>query len=793
MAGEGVHARIDEMLDELVGMISVPERAYRILEQRRRFRSLSPTQREHELPGLYLLLEQYLVEVERATVSSRTAMRDRLREGFPELLELPFFGLIFQDEERQEILLSQAYLQAVLAHAWRLLGAHGDNRLAAMRAWVEQLPDQCGFPDPMGICEHRPEGHRAWMSFLSQLSDALYSRLERALGARAASRLFESSYRERANRYRLLEAFPVVIRLLPDSLLDEEKFTILNRRQLGRILAEKVEALQNTNLELAEKNRELAAAQEELIASRESAVRTAAYTEVKLEAVLDTVAEGILTIDAQGCIVFVNRKVGSIWGYEPEELIGMPAALLVPEEFRDLYVGRMKNALEAGGRRYLDSRLETIGMRKNGEHFPLEVRFTETHTADAMLFTAAVRDISERKLAEMELRSAKEVAEAATQAKGEFLANMSHEIRTPLNAVIGMSGLLLTTELDEEQREYIETLQTSGTALMDVISNILDFSKIESGRLEMETRPFELRSCVDEVIGMVAEQARRKYLELSVHIDDDVPEALLGDEARVRQVLTNLLSNAVKFTEQGGIEVRVKARRHPTWLTEVEFSVRDTGIGIPPNRVDHLFESFTQVDASTTRRYGGTGLGLSISKRLTELMGGTIWVESEPERGSTFHFTILAPISAAPAGQSRAAPVIDSGLAERLPLRILLAEDNPVNQRVALSMLRKMGYEPQVVSNGRRVLEALEEEGFDVVLMDVQMPEMDGLEATRRICARWRQSMRPRIIAMTANAMRGDRERCLEAGMDDYLPKPIEPRVLGAALERCQRRMRLRT
>jgi CheY-like chemotaxis protein len=487
-----------------------------------------------------------------------------------------------------------------------------------------------------------------------------------------------------------------------------------------------------------------------------------------------------------------------------------------------------------------------------------------------------------------------------------------------MNAVIGMTGLLLGTELTPDQRELAEVVRSSGDALLRVIDDILDFSKIEAGRLELEREPFDVRECVEGALEIVAPRATGKDVELGCLVGDAVPAGIVGDGTRLRQVLLNLLSNAVKFTEEGEVIVHVDAEPAGRGKHRVHFGVRDTGIGIPKDRMDRLFESFSQVDASTSRRYGGTGLGLAISKRIVELMDGTMWAESEEGKGSTFHLEFTAaeaevpakvgrdgglpelaakrilvvddnatnreimsrqvrswgmePVAVAlpsqalglvesgeifdvaaidmqlpemdgpelarrirrhPNGQelplvlltslaglpeARSAeefsaqltkpvrasqlynalmglfaerveepvslPAIDVEVPETSSLRILLAEDNPVNQKVALRILDKLGYRADVASNGLEALEALERELYDVVLMDVQMPEMDGLEASRRICAQWPAESRPRIIAMTANAMIEDREACFAAGMDDYLAKPVRPEELAEALSR---------
>ena len=387
------------------------------------------------------------------------------------------------------------------------------------------------------------------------------------------------------------------------------------------------------------------------------------------------------------------------------------------------------------------------------------------------------------------LRAKKDTVEEVNQAKTIFLAKMSHEIRTPLHAIVGLTNLMLDTELDELQQYYAENIRKSNDSLLKLVNDLLDFSKIESGKLALEEQPFDLHRCLQESIDLLSTKAADKGLYLTHHISHQTPQFVQGDVSHLRQVLVNLLDNGVKFTERGGVSLFVESQVVKNRSHRLHFRIQDTGIGIPLNRLHHLFNLFSQVDGSTTRKYSGTGLGLAISKELLEIMGGTIWVESEIDQGSIFHFTLTLPVVSESALPSQGPPTpIDPQMGTHHPLRILIADDQPVNLTVARHLLNRLGYRADVAINGLEALQALQRQTYDIVFMDVQMPEMDGLQATRAIKVQIPEEEQPRIVALTANTQPGAREECLAAGMDDYISKPVRIEELVLALSQTSSR-----
>jgi PAS domain S-box-containing protein len=510
---------------------------------------------------------------------------------------------------------------------------------------------------------------------------------------------------------------------------------------------------------------------------------------------VEAAPNGMVMVDQSGKIVLANSHLLKLFGYQSGEILGEPVEMLVPARFRVNHPNYRAAFLAAPQSRAMGAGRDLFGQHKDGREIPIEIGLNPI-TIDRELFVlASIIDITDRKQAEAELQKAKYAAEAGNRAKSEFLANVSHEIRTPLNGILGMTELVLDSELTTKQREYLGLVKLSAESMMAVTGDLLDFARIEAGKLSLRIVSFRLREFLDHALKALVLRAKKKGLRLSYHVGNDVPDDLFGDPTRLCQILVNLVGNGIKFSERGEVTVHVQVEGPTGPKICLHFAVTDPGIGIPPEKQEAIFHPFEQVDASPARRYEGIGLGLAIASQLTALMGGRIWVESVLGKGSTFHFTAQFILVSESAARDVAEPHQQEVICQPVPaasrqasarqLRILVTEDNLVNQILTRDLLEKVGHVVVVANNGKEALAVLSRQAIDVLLLDVQMPEMSGFEVAAHVRALEKQTdRRLPIIALTARVMKRDRERCLEVGMDDYVAKPIRLEELEAAIER---------
>ena len=519
----------------------------------------------------------------------------------------------------------------------------------------------------------------------------------------------------------------------------------------------------------------------------------------------------LLMINSQGVIVKINTLAENLFQYSADELIDKPIEILIPSRFHDAHIPKRNSFIAAPVSRAMESKLTLFGRRKNGEEFPIEVGLGAMRVKHEHLILATCSDLSSRKQAEALLIDAKIKSEAASAMKSEFLANMSHEIRTPMNAIIGLTQLTLDSELGTKQRDYLEKVFRSSKALLSILDDILDYSKIEAGKLNLEKVDFSLEEVVQNVSELFSAQIEKKGLELFIDIDPKIQYQLLGDPLRLSQVLNNFVGNAIKFTEQGEIVIKAEFINNDGNTISLRFSVRDTGIGMSAAQMEQLFSAFSQADSSITRKYGGTGLGLTISKRLVEMMGGEISLSSLPNKGSTFAFTAnfeqgqfsqpdihgvrarvvenqvtsllnsQHPQSGSPISKTATHVDLYEFAAPIRGAKILLVEDNEINQEVTMAFLTKAGLVTTVARHGREAVELVQKEKFDAILMDIQMPIMDGLEATRLI-RNLPQGKDLPIFALSAAVMTQEKQASQQAGVNEHIAKPFDPEQLVAVL-----------
>lgn len=737
------------LLEFLIGCISVPANAEQLIQ----LADKNTGKDAEEVFHIYLLLEKYLTSFEHLELHTRKSLRERVRQRFPALLhDGSIFNILFVSETEQKNTLAIQFLQSFLATVRDKFGRAGDG-------FIEKKVKE------LAILEIDVQNADIFRK-LQFLSFEAFKFVASNYGEALAGKIFEKNYETYSARYKELEVFPYIITLIPKEIVDRQHLGVFSQSQIEQIFLEKLAESDQLNLQLDQKIRE-----------NERTQRLLRKNEVMLSGVISSALDAIVIIGEVGHIMHWNKAAMEIFGYTEAEVRGRTLMeTIIPFSYQYSSWNGFKGFLGNNEETFVNQRIELNAIRKNREVFPIELTITAIRDENEFYYSAFIRDISSRIQREQELMQMKEKAEQAAKAKSQFLSVMSHELRTPLNAVIGLTHLLLQNEPREDQQEDLRTLQFSGESLLNIINDILDFTKLDSGKIELSAVDFNLRELTQSLYQSFSFKAKEKNIVFDVEYDERMPFYVKGDSFRLSQVLNNLISNAIKFTQDGSVKLKVEMKDTNGAAFVTRFSVVDTGIGIPAEKQQKIFEQFTQADSDTTRLYGGTGLGLSISSRLVELMGSAIKVESEPGIGSTFHFSVVLQQGEMPsAAMVPSARVISKSNDPFKNKQILLAEDNAFNANIARRFITGWGGNLDIVVDGRQALDFVSRKKYDLILMDVQMPVLDGFACTRKIRKHFKDVP---IIAITASPKNEIISQIIECGMDDFVSKPFKPNEL---------------
>jgi len=724
------------LFDYLISCISVSSGAPQLIQLGLK----ASGKRVEEVFNTYLLFEKYLVTFE-SDQFTRESLRERIRQRFPGILQDPIFNILFVSEVEQKNTLAIEFLRAFLLAVADKFGRAGEGYVDKKIKELAALQEK--------VCEGEIFRKLQFLSFeVFQFVGGNY-------GETLAGKIFEKTYEVFSANYKELESFPYMLTLIPKEIVDREHLGIFTQAQIEQIFLEKLAESEQLNMALDQKIRE-----------NEQTQKLLRKNEVMLSGVISTALDAIVIMGEFGHIIHWNKAAVEIFGFTEDEVKG-----------EKLWNGFLGFAGEQ--KDFVNRRIELTAVRKSKDEFPIELTVTGMGEGNDFYYSAFIRDISVRRQREEELVQMKEKAEQAAKAKSQFLSVMSHELRTPLNAVIGITHLMQQSNPREDQQEDLRTLQFSGESLLHIINDILDFTKLDSGKIELSAIDFNLRELTQSLYQSFSYKAKEKGIVFDVEYDVKMPFMVKGDNFRLSQVLNNLISNAIKFTREGSVKLKVSLVEEKGASYVTKFSVTDTGIGIPEEKQDKIFEQFTQADSNTTRLYGGTGLGLSISSRLVELMGSSILVDSKVGKGSDFHFSVVLQKGAAIEPEvSMQRPVIKSNDQFRNKL-ILLAEDNMFNANIARRFITGWGAGIDVVADGWQAIEFVSRKRYDLILMDVQMPQLDGFACTRKIRKHFKDIP---IIAVTASPKNEILQEIIACGMNDFVSKPFKPNELRSKI-----------
>jgi PAS domain S-box-containing protein len=742
------------LFEFLIGCISVPANAEQLIQLGYK----AAGKGAEEVFHTYLLFEKYLTSFEQVDQQNRRSLRERVRQRFPVLLtDGSIFNILFVSEAEQKNTLAIQFLHSFLLALKDKFGRAGDGYFE--KKIIE-----------LGGLETR-KGDAEIFRNLQFLSFDVFHFIGNNYGETLAAKIFEKSYDTFSTKYKELEFFPYMVTLVPKEIVDREHLGIFTQAQIEQIFLEKLAESEQLNIALDQKIKE-----------NERTQKLLRKNEIMLSGVISSALDAIVITGQFGHIIHWNQAAAEIFGYTEKEVKGRTLMeTIIPLSYEYTHWNGFQGFQEGANGSILNRRLELTAVRKNKEEFPIELTVTAIEDESESYYSAFIRDISSRRQREQELVQMKEKAEQAAKAKSQFLSVMSHELRTPLNAVIGITHLLMQSQPREDQQEDLRTLQFSGESLLHIINDILDFTKLDSGKIELSAIDFNLRDLAQSLYQSFSFKAKEKDIFFDVEYDEKMPFYVKGDNFRLSQVLNNLISNAIKFTQEGSVKLKIEMIENQGTSYVTQFSVIDSGIGIAEDKLEKIFEQFTQADSDTTRLYGGTGLGLSISARLVELMGSSIVVTSTPGKGSRFQFAMVLQegVKTDPGSISTTTKVVSKSNEQFQNKVILLAEDNIFNANIARRFITGWGAQLEIVVDGRQALEFVSRRKYDLILMDVQMPVLDGFACTRKIRKHFKDIP---IIAITASPRNEIITEIMACGMNDFVSKPFKPNELRTKL-----------
>jgi PAS domain S-box-containing protein len=707
--------------------------------------------------GLYLLFEHSFIYKQKNPSKYQTQLRREMRGRFPNLVDTLFFRIIFSSVNNQERDLAYLIVDLVWSKYTDMVGNSKNELLKNYKYQVDKAAEQLKF-NQLNRSEFR--------STVKYEVSRLYEYLCLSMGQAKISEWLQEAYQLLADNYQFLDGFSLLIGILPEPLLNEQQLSQLSREQIHGVLLEKTEKLEETNQKLQVQ-----------IAEREKIQRELAQSAERLYTVVENAMDAVVLLDASGRITFWNNQAETIFGWSSEEIIGKKfSEHIVPPDRKEILDRGLDFFLKGQKMPTINRRFELVGLSKEGKLIDLELSIGANQIGDEVIFTSFIRDISDRKRYEKQLMDARDKAQKASQTKAEFLSTMSHEIRTPMNGLYGTIEYLLSENPREDQRESLKMMKHSAKGLLVILNDILDLSKLEEGHVEFDQRDFSIQELCNRTISTFMQMADEKGINLTLNLHQPIP-GLIGDPVRIGQILNNLISNAIKFTDEGSVELSVECLGTSNDSVNVQFKVIDTGTGIAQADQERIFHRFTQIDNyGKTHLRTGTGLGLSICQKLLQLQGSDLQVDSSPGKGSSFFFQLSFPKSTQNNAQH---PTPDDQKRDLSGVRVLLAEDNQINQIVAKRFLVKWNCEVDIADNGLIALDLLAVNQYDVILMDLQMPEMDGFEASKAIRNHKDSHMkRIPIIALTADVFPEVKEKALQSGMNDFMSKPFDSEKL---------------